>query len=442
MKRGETEQLRRELGFADIYFMSIGGQSPLLSLLTYATTVVSLSSFFSPIAVLLGTVIVLLNGLSVYYLSNRFPKVGGYYTYAFYSLSKRLGLETGWVYLMYSIFYGAAYIAGSTYVLSIALNIPSYYSVAVVLIPSVIFLISGIKPSTKYAIFAASLELAILVFLSIYTIYLAKFNFYNPLSKIPPLSQVIIAVLFGVGIPTGYGSITPISGEVKKAKTNIGRAAISVIITGGLLTSLIVYGMLDAARYTGASYLLSTNLPLLKLTHDFLGPYAVFLLLFAAINDGILASLSFMTAASRTIFAMATHGFMPRVFSKIEGNRPLNAVLFTSVVFAFISLTLIKFQPYTEFYVLGAVAGLANLFVHLAANFSLIRISVRRWLKGRHLAHLPVFVGLTSVLFSSIELIYSIIYSNPYLSYAFFSWIIIGFLYAEVLDMKHEEEED
>jgi len=47
------------------------------------------------LAVLVATFVVLFNGLVIYFLSARFKRGGGYYTYALYSLTSRLGFNTG-----------------------------------------------------------------------------------------------------------------------------------------------------------------------------------------------------------------------------------------------------------------------------------------------------------------------------------------------------------
>ncbi len=118
-----SKELKREIGFKDLVFLSLGGQSPFLSIILYGAEAVTLAGLFGPIAIILGTILVLANGMAVYELSKRFTKAGGYYTYAFYSLTRRLGFETGWVYLLYSVGYGAAYILGAGYVFSTILGI-------------------------------------------------------------------------------------------------------------------------------------------------------------------------------------------------------------------------------------------------------------------------------------------------------------------------------
>ncbi|TRM72990.1 amino acid permease, partial [Sulfolobus sp. A20-N-F8] len=119
----KTREPERHLSFLDIVFLSMGGQSPFLSILTYGLAAFLYAGLFGPIAIILGTLLVLINGLVVYELSKRFTKEGGYYTYAFYSLTKRLGFETGWLYVFYSLTYGVAYILGATYVIYHVLGI-------------------------------------------------------------------------------------------------------------------------------------------------------------------------------------------------------------------------------------------------------------------------------------------------------------------------------
>ena len=55
-------ELKRTIGFADIFFMSFGGQAPFLSMLTYATAALILTLFFSHIVLIIGTLVVLING--------------------------------------------------------------------------------------------------------------------------------------------------------------------------------------------------------------------------------------------------------------------------------------------------------------------------------------------------------------------------------------------
>jgi len=68
--------LRRVLSFREVFFASLGGQSPFLSITTYGTAIILYAGLLAPLAALIGTLIVLVNGLVVYKLSQRITKTG------------------------------------------------------------------------------------------------------------------------------------------------------------------------------------------------------------------------------------------------------------------------------------------------------------------------------------------------------------------------------
>ncbi|MEM3305843.1 MAG: APC family permease [Saccharolobus sp.] len=437
-KTQEKQEPKRHLSFIDIVFLSMGGQSPFLSILTYGITVFLLVGAFAPIAIILGTLLVLVNGLVVYELSKRFTKEGGYYTYVFYSLTKKLGFETGWLYLFYSTTYGVAYIYGASFILYHVLGINPWIAGLGLLSITSLFSIMGIRISTKYAIVTSLLEIGIMTLLAILFIQSTGFHFYNPFSYNINLGGLALAILFGSGIPTGYGSITPISGEAKDARRTVSRAIITVILLGGLLAAFDVYAIGDHLLFF---HIPIQSVDILSLIKNRLGLVTFIFVIFAALNDGILGSLSFLTATSRTIFAMAATDFLPKIFSKFENYRgPINAI-FLSVAFYFITTIIGLYfitNPFIAFGFMGSVALLASLFVHIASNFSLVRISIRKIRK-----RVPQLVlGIVAAIFSIYDLIYSMMSSVPIQVYIFMGWIIIGFLVIEVINMIEEGSEE
>ncbi|MEM0091144.1 MAG: APC family permease [Saccharolobus sp.] len=437
-KTQEKQEPKRHLSFIDIVFLSMGGQSPFLSILTYGITVFLLVGAFAPIAIILGTLLVLINGLVVYELSKRFTKEGGYYTYVFYSLTKKLGFETGWLYLFYSTTYGVAYIYGASFILYHVLGINPWIAGLGLLSITSLFSIMGIRISTKYAIVTSLLEIGIMTLLAILFIQSTGFHFYNPFSYNINLDGLALAILFGSGIPTGYGSITPISGEAKDARRTVSRAIITVILLGGLLAAFDVYAIGDHLLFF---HIPIQNVDILSLIKNRLGLVTFIFVIFAALNDGILGSLSFLTATSRTIFAMAATDSLPKIFSKFENYRgPINAI-FLSVAFYFITTIIGLYfitNPFIAFGFMGSVALLASLFVHIASNFSLVRISIRKIRK-----RVPQLVlGIVAAIFSIYDLIYSMMSSVPIQVYIFMGWIIIGFLVIEVINMIEEGSEE
>ena len=199
-------ELTRHLTFKDVFFLSFGGMSPLLSILTYGAFAITLAGYDAPLVMIVGTLLVLVNGLSVTQLSKRFSTSGGYYTYAFQALSARIGFDTGWMYMFYSILYGLAYLVGGIFIITIVLGIPTYFSFLVIMVPTVTFLILGVTSSAKYALVAVSLEIGLMLAIVFYSFYMTKGAAYIPNPTVYPLSSsdFVLGILFAMGIPTGY----------------------------------------------------------------------------------------------------------------------------------------------------------------------------------------------------------------------------------------------
>ena len=158
------------------------------------------------------------------------------------------------------------------------------------------------------------------------------------------------------------------------------------------------------------------------------------MLLFAGVNDGILGSLAFLTAASRNIYAMADNQLINPFFSKISkhSNTPITAVLTVILISTVILVpAILTVNPFELFLFLGSIAGLANLAVHLTANFSLLSES----LKAAARSVRRISVSLTAIALSGFVLIYSLIGSTDEIILVFMSYIVIGFIVLEAIDV-------
>ncbi|WP_460173591.1 APC family permease [Vulcanisaeta sp. JCM 14467] len=384
--------LRRVLGFWDVFFASLGGQSPFLSDLTYASAVLAIAGLAGPVAIIIGTLVAFINGLVVARLSKRVTEAGGYYKYATkYLGGKPTGFFIGWNYLFYAILYGAAYVIGASYLAQWILGIPWQVSLSISLLVMTILAYLGIRISAKYAIFAGSLEMVALVLISVVLLLIPHGIFFNPFAYMSsvPLSTLMVAVVYAIAIPTGYGTIAPLSGEVKRAREIVSRAVQAVIITGGALAALAIY----STAVAGLSYMnihefinflskaTSRGLsPVIIILHHFLGVLLDPIVIFAMINDGVLGSLAYVLAASRTLYAMADDGQLPSILSLInsKGNPVISVLISALALDALAITTTYLLGPFNAFLLLGFLSMLANLIVHLSANFALFRAATRK----------------------------------------------------------------
>lgn len=462
VKTSDTQQskdLKRQLSFRDVFFLSFGGQSPLLSLLTYGAVALSLGGYFAPIIILIGTAVVLVNGLVVHRLSKRFTSFGGYYTYAMHLLSERFGFQTGWMYLYFSILFGSAYVIGVAYVINYVFGISPVLVALAITIPAFVFLIFGIKPTATYAVFAGVIEIVVLAGFFLFSIYFSHNSFYSPISYPGAtnisVGRLALAVVFAMGMPLGYSAIAPISGEIISAEKVVGKAMISVILIGGSLAAVFIYGLINLLVSNGVNVYSASSgsgLVVINLVNAYFGgfgKYFILILAIAAINDGVLAVLSLSAAASRTIFKMGLDRALPAFFSKQRNGQPIVANLSAGISSLLIStLLLIPFQPSVAFIALGTTSIFGELFIHLAANFSLLRVGVRRVRRKlfggssslRTLLYPfgEISLALSALIITSLVLVFSMLSAALLYVSFFLGWIVVGYLLSDVKEIAFQ----
>jgi amino acid transporter len=427
-KDKSTDSLKsteKKLSFPELFFISFGGQAPFISLLTFGTVMIAMVGTAGAFAMMIATAVVFFNGIVVYFLSRRYRRSGGYYIYALYGLSGGLGIETGWSYLLYALAYGGTLLAGGAYVLSYVLGISQILTVLLVSLLASTMVIAGIKVSAKYAMVMSTIEMIIIVVLSIIFLHSSGWHFYDPVIYSPYL---LVAVIFGLGIPTGYGSIAPLGGDAKDSKA-IGRAAITVVIFGGLLATLFFYS-LGSLHFTG-------NLIIYLVTH--FGILGIIIVPIIALSDGILGGIAYILANSRTFGAMSEDGRFPKIFSKKYRGKPVFSELLIAAIFVIVLSIMTHFMGlYATFLALGALAGLMNLIIHSSADFSLIKIATRK----ARTSIKELTAGIVAVTISIFILVDSLPGISLIIQYLFFAWIIIGFLYAETFAIVRETSKD
>ncbi len=447
----QPADLKRSLGLRDVFFLSFGGMSPLLSLLTYGAVALEYGGPLAPLIMIIGMLLVLVNGLVVMQLSKRFRTTGGYYTYAFQALTERVGLSTGWMYLFYSSLYAMAYLVGAVFIVNTIFGVSSYLIFFVIIIPAIAFLILGVRPSSKYAVYTGIIEILVIVVIFGFSILLAGGSTYipNPITMHISSGFLALGILFAMSIPTGYGSIAPISGEIKDPEKTVGRAAVSVIMVGGTLATIFLCGIYNLLLHLGISTSSSGGLPILGILENHFSVYSYYIIIvvaIASINDGILALLSFGSAASRTIFRMGVDRSFPAFFAKKIRDQPIAGNITVSLILFFIPLIMItRFPNETAFIILGTIASLGGLFIHIIADFALIRIGLRRGkrmlLRGakglwsRTKDYKEVILAIAASIITSIELIYAAYSTVLVYSTLFLIWIVLGYIIVDIKDI-------
>ena len=224
----------------------------------------------------------------------------------------------------------------------------------------------------------------------------------------------------------------------------------AVILAGGILASLFIYAMSNFVIHSNTGYLLSVSkLPILSILSDHFSSFSRYIeiaVTIAAINDGILAILSFGAAASRTMFRMGYDRTFPGIFARKLKDQPIVSNISTSSVIIIIPLLLLSSVSIAEsFVILGTIASLGGLFIHIMAGSSLLRVGMRRGkrlllrtsrnFKNVLIDYKEVFLAGTAVLITSVELIYSAFSTLLIYSTLFLLWIVIGYVIVDIRDI-------
>jgi CBS domain-containing protein len=259
-----------------------------------------------------------------------------------------------------------------------------------------------------------------------------------------------------MGIPLGYSSIAPISGEIISAKKVVGKTMISVIIIGGSLAAIFVYGLTNLLVSNGVNIYSASSgggLVVINLVNTYFGSfgkYFILILAIATINDGVLASLSLSAAASRTIFKMGLDRALPGFFSEQRSGQPIVANLTAGMASLLIAtLILIPFQPAVAFIALGTVSIFGELFIHLSANFSLLRVGIRRMRRklfgGISSIRTILYpfgetaLAISAVTITSLVLVLSMLSAATLYVAFFLGWIVVGYLLSDVKEIAFKD---
>ncbi len=360
------------------------------------------------------------------------------------------------MYLYYSVLFAGAYTIGAAYILNYVFHISPMLVTLGITLPAFTFLVLGVKPSAKYALYAGLIEIVVMGLFFAVSSYLAHFTFYSPIAYPGAtnigVGKIALAILFAMGIPGGFNAIAPISGEVINPEKTIGRAAVSVILIGGALAALFIYGLVNLLVHLRLSiYGVSSGggLAVINYVTAYFGVYGkYFVLAFAvgAVSDGILAILSFDAAASRTLFKMSVDGTVPSFLSLKRNGRPVVSDIVSGLAAISIPLLMLSlFSPSSSFIALGLVSALGGLFIQLSAGFSLFRVSLRRVkrkmfngissLRSVFSVYGEITIAVAAVVVTGGDMILSMYSTALYYTTFFLVWIVIGYLVTDIREI-------
>lgn len=345
------------------------------------------------LAVAIGAIVALCNGLNSAQLAANHAVSGGTYEYGYKHLNPWLGFTAGWMFLLAKTASAATAALGfGSYLLNaIGLNqqgllIPTALAAVVVLTLTVW---SGIKRSNIVNIIVVSITLLSLGFFVLAGIPIAV---TNSVAHLTPLFQGSIGTVLHASALmfvafTGYGRIATLGEEAREPRKTIPKAMMVTMLITMLLYMLVATVAVGAVGAEVLNTATQTRAAPLEVAVSRFGiPGGSQILGIGAVTAMLGVLLNLILGLSRVLLAMGRRRDMPRVLARLNrGTTPGLAVLVVGVAIA--CLVLIGDVKTT-----WSFSAFSVLIYYAITNLAALRLPVQERLYPQWLA----WIGLAA----------------------------------------------
>src|SRR5438309_4045013 len=397
-----TTDLKPEsLGLLSVTMQAITHIAPATAGLFFTQFLVTLAGVTSPLAYLLGVVVVLMLGNTLIQFSRQLPSAGGYYTYVSRALGPRAGFLTSWMFILYSPMAGGVvcgffgFIAAGELKTSYGWDVPWLWWVSIIVFASLVAALQyrGIGLSARTLLITGGAEILIVLALAFTGFFNPgpggfSFSVFNPanigVGTAFGLSGFTLAIVLAVQGLTGWEAAAPLAEETKDPKRNVPRSVLLSIIILGVFLVFTYWGIITGFGVDNIKGLTgSPDLPGLALARRVWGG-GWWLILIAFMSSTLAVTLATANVSTRMWYSMGRNGAFPKLFAKVHPayKTPTNAI------FAQYGLTLATgliagawFHPDVAFFLLtGLVLVLGVSFNSLMAH---VGVFVYYWRERR-----------------------------------------------------------
>ncbi len=379
--------MKNALGFWAIVGQTIAFTAPLASVVTSLTGAALYARGALPLAILISVISGIIWVNTPYQYSSKVASSGGFYTFTKKALGRTYGLFDGLIYLMFeytilantTLFFAGVLLPSilSTYM---GISTPKYLWIPILIIFVLLFTALpyfGVKPSVRYALFGAFLEIGLLLVLGISIIILA--GHHNTVSVFIPHLSGGIAPLFegivlGTFLMTGASGAVYMGEEAKMPKNNIKKAMIVSFIITGATFLMISYAFTIGWGVSKMGDFATKLVPGLILANEYLGFPFLIIMVILLFNSIFVSMVSPLNVLGRIGYSLsedhALYGWFAKIHPKYK--TPSNTILFmglTSII-ASVAAGLIL-GPFYGYIFLITLAGLALFAGHIMSDFAL-----------------------------------------------------------------------
>jgi amino acid transporter len=327
---------------------------------------------WGPLAFLLVGIASLLIALCFAEVGSRFDRTGGPISPARAAYGRFVGFEVGWMLWFTRVASQASVVNGLALALAfywpaVAAGWPLAILITTVTVTLAVINVLGIKQSSVVVNTLTVGKLLPLILFIVGGIWFVDLSHFSTMPEVTS-SQFGTAALLLIFAYGGYEVTGVPAGESSNPRRDVPFAFVMAIITVAVvmtLTSFVATGLLaDVA---------ATRTPLADGAALFLGAAGAFIVSLGSAISMTGNNMGQVLTGSRTIFALAENGDLPRWFAKVHERfqTPSNAIVFSAAVALTLALT-------GSFVKLAAVSAVARLVIYLAVTTSTLVLRRRQ----------------------------------------------------------------
>ncbi|WP_100486874.1 APC family permease [Sporolactobacillus pectinivorans] len=441
------------LSMIEVLALSVSIVAPTMAMAFNTAPTAGVAGTAVPLSFLLGTIAMILVGVSFVEFSKRIPHSGSVYAYNTKGFGPKTGFVSGWslaaTYFCYSA--GCAALFGNfanVFLLHFGIHVPEWILVMVGIFLVWFFSYRDIRLSTRAALMLECISIVVVLILCFIVVGKggSSGNNLTPFTTgTAGISGIGAGMIFAILSFAGFEGASTLAEEAKNPKRAIPVAILGTVIMAGIFYVFVSYAQVIGFGVDHIAKLSGSNAPLDVLASRYVNSVMGTFIDFAAMISAFACSLGSANAGSRILFALGRDKTIPEFLSYVHPKHgtPVNAVntisLFTLVLYLVIGLSAGASNFYAYF---GTIGTFTLLFAYIMVNLAAIRYFRRNKDENysviRHLV-IPI-LGFLSLLWP----IYGNVYPVPSFPFNIFpyiaaAWIILGIVIIAVKLSKNPE---
>lgn len=430
-------KLRRQLGFAEAAGLSLSIVAPTMAMAFNVTLVVGAAGQAAPLAFAIGTVLLVLVGLSFVAFAKREAAAGSAQAYINRHFGPRAGFLAGWVLLLSYLCFGSgtAVLVGSF--VAAALR-PFGIAIEELWAPiSIVSIGIAMLLSWRNMRIAARMMLA-LELISIAAIVVLGTHILSTLAQAGPLplapflpdpdngwSGIGLALVFTVLSFAGFEGAATLAEETRNPQRAIPLAVLGTVLFAGIFYVFTAYVQVVGYGHGGLADLAKDHAPLDTLARRYGSTDLAIALNFAAALSAFSCVLGSMNAAARMTMALARD--RNHALARIDPRHrtPTTALLLcTSVMATGILLWAVWVGGGVYYGSIGTIGTLALILVYMGVTSA---HAITAWSSAHFCQFFAGLLGTTVLLWPMYNSLYPVpTWPNSLWPYVVLIWVVAG----------------